>query len=241
MKVILVKDYEEMSTAAAERVAAIVQEKPDAVLSFATGSTPIGTYEKLAEFHRRGLDFSRVHAFHLDEYIGLKPDNPNSYAYYLDENVFTPLDIPSEQVHVHCAEANRAEEEARKYDVLIEKLGGIDLQILGIGENGHIAFLEPGEKLPLESGIMALTQDTIEVNSRFFESVEEVPHHAVTLGLRSILGAKKILLLINGPRKHEAVRRLLNEPYLNTQFPVSALLLHKDCTLIVDEQAYAGE
>lgn len=241
MKIVIAKDYDEMSAAAAELIAAKVQEKPDAVLSFATGSTPLGLYRKLASFHKMGLDFSGIRAFHLDEYIGLDPEDPMSYAYYLEENVFTPLEIPREQAFIHNADPENIEEHARQYDAKIESEGGIDIQILGIGENGHIAFLEPSDRLPMETGQVQLTQETIEVNSRFFDDASLVPHKAVSLGIRSIFRARKILLLANGVRKHDAVQALIKNPYLDTQFPASCLLLHKDCTLIVDEAAYSGQ
>ncbi len=240
MKVVLVKDYEEMSQTAAEMIASIVKNKPDSVLSFATGSTPIGTYEKLVNFHKLGLDFSRVKAFHLDEYIGLTPDDPMSYAYYLEEHVFSKLNIPRENIHLHNAEHGDIETHAHDYDVAIEEAGGIDMQILGIGENGHIAFVEPDDQLPLETGRVRLTESTIEVNSRFFDDSTKVPREAISLGLRSICRAKKIILVINGKQKHDCVHKLLHSPYLDTSFPASVLLLHNDCTLIVDEEAYTG-
>lgn len=241
MKIIVVNNYEEMSNTAAEMIAGIVHEKPDAVLSFATGSTPLGLYEKLADYHKMGLDFSGIKAFHLDEYIGLQADDPMSYAYYLEENVFTPLELDRENIFVHNSDPHHIEQHAKEYDARIEAEGGIDVQILGIGENGHIAFLEPADRLPMETGKVELTKDTIEVNSRFFEDEALVPHYAVSLGLRSIFRARKIILLANGARKHEAVQSLLQRPYLDTEFPASALLLHEDCTLIIDEAAYTGQ
>lgn len=241
MKIVIVKNYEEMSAAAAELIASLVQEKGNAVLSFATGSTPLGLYEKLSDYRKMGLDFSGIRAFHLDEYIGLAPDDPMSYAYYLDEHVFTPLEIPRENIHVHNSDPENVEKHAHAYDAAIEKEGGIDLQILGIGENGHIAFLEPADRLPMETGRVELSKDTIEVNSRFFQDEEMVPHFAISLGIRSIFRAKKIILLANGARKHEAVQALIKRPYLDTHFPASCLLLHEDCTLIIDEAAYSGD
>lgn len=241
MKVILVKDYEEMSTTAAEMIATFTKSKPEAVLSFATGSTPIGTYEKLVSFHKLGLDFSQVSAFHLDEYIGLSPDDPNSYAYYLDENLFSQLNIPSENIHLHNSDPHDIESHAHAYDTEIEDCGGIDIQILGVGENGHIAFLEPDDKLQLETGRVKLSENTIEVNARFFEDPSQVPKEAISLGLRSIFRARKIIFLINGVKKHNVVKRLLEDPNLDTRFPASVLLMHNDCTLIVDEEAYTGK
>ncbi|MDI9502068.1 MAG: glucosamine-6-phosphate deaminase [Tissierellia bacterium] len=241
MKIVIVKDYDEMSKAAAELAVSLVQDKPHAVLSFATGSTPLGMYAKLASHHKMGLDFSGIKAFHLDEYIGLSPDDPMSYSYYLDENVFTPLEIPKEHIFVHNSDPEQVEQHAREYDRKIEAEGGIDLQVLGIGENGHIAFLEPADRLPLETGLVELTKDTIEVNSRFFEDEELVPHYAMSLGVRTIFRARKIILLANGVRKHDAIRTLLDNKHLDPRIPASCLQLHADCTLIVDEAAYTGQ
>lgn len=241
MKNFVEKDYEAMSKKAAEIFIEAIKEKPNIILGLATGSTPIGLYKELIRAHKEeGLDFSKVTTFNLDEYIGLSPDHPSSYEYFMREELFNHINIPRENIHIPDGLAENIEEYCKKYDEMIDKAGGIDIQLLGVGENGHIAFNEPDESLSLGTTIVELTENTIEVNSRFFQSVEEVPRTAISMGIGSILKAKKIVLLANGKRKAPVIKKLLSTDRVSTKFPVSFLLLHPDVTVIVDEEAYNG-
>ncbi len=241
MKIFVEKDYEAMSKKAAEIFIEAIKEKPNIILGLATGSTPIGLYKELIRAHKEeGLDFSKVTTFNLDEYIGLSPDHPSSYEYFMREELFNHINIPRENIHIPDGLAENIEEYCKKYDEMIDKAGGIDIQLLGVGENGHIAFNEPDESLSLGTTIVELTENTIEVNSRFFQSVEEVPRTAISMGIGSILKAKKIVLLANGKRKAPVIKKLLSTDRVSTKFPVSFLLLHPDVTVIVDEEAYNG-
>ncbi|NLY85679.1 MAG: glucosamine-6-phosphate deaminase [Tissierellia bacterium] len=241
MKIFVEKDYEAMSKKAAEIFIEAIKEKPNIILGLATGSTPIGLYKELIRAHKEeGLDFSKVTTFNLDEYIGLSPDHPSSYEYFMREELFNHINIPRENIHIPDGLAENIEEYCKKYEEMIDKAGGIDIQLLGVGENGHIAFNEPDESLSLGTTIVELTENTIEVNSRFFQSVEEVPRTAISMGIGSILKAKKIVLLANGKRKAPVIKKLLSTDRVSTKFPVSFLLLHPDVTVIVDEEAYNG-
>lgn len=239
MKIFVEKDYDAMSKKAAEILTEAIKAKPHIVLGLATGSTPIGLYKELVRaYQEENLDFSKVTTFNLDEYIGLSPSHPNSYAYYMNENLFDHINIPKENTHIPDGMAENLEEYCKKYDELIDKAGGIDIQILGVGENGHIAFNEPNESLSIGTSIVKLTQNTIEANSRFFESKDDVPKTAISMGIGSIFKAKKIVILANGKKKAPVINKLLNTDRVSTKFPVSFLLLHPDVTLIVDEEAY---
>lgn len=168
MKIFIEKNYEEMSKKAAEIFIDAIKEKPNIILGLATGSTPIGLYKELIRAHKEeGLDFSKVTSFNLDEYVGLSPDHPSSYGYYMREELFDHINIPKENAHVPNGKAENLEEYCKEYDEMIEKAGGIDIQLLGVGENGHIAFNEPDESLSIGTNIVKLTDNTIEVNSRF--------------------------------------------------------------------------
>ena len=240
MKLIVEKNYENISRTAANIIADKVLAKPDIVLGLATGSTPIGTYKELIKMYKEGiLDFSEVRSFNLDEYVGLDENNPYSYRYFMNENLFDHINIKKENIHVPDGKAENMDEYCKDYDRLIEKAGGIDVQILGIGENGHIAFIEPDTSLPIGTNVVELTEDTIVVNSRFFNSVDEVPRTAVSMGIGSILKAKSILLLANGRRKADAINSILECERISTEIPASFLLLHPDVTIIVDEEAYS--
>ncbi len=241
MKIFIEKNYEEMSKKAAEIFIDAIKEKPNIILGLATGSTPIGLYKELIRAHKEeGLDFSKVTSFNLDEYVGLSPDHPSSYGYYMREELFDHINIPKENAHVPNGKAENLEEYCKEYDEMIEKAGGIDIQLLGVGENGHIAFNEPDESLSIGTNIVKLTDNTIEVNSRFFDSIEEVPKTAISMGIGGILKAKKIVLLANGKKKAPVIKKLLNTDRVTTKFLVSFLLLHPDVTVIVDEEAYNG-
>lgn len=238
MKVIIEKDYDSMSKKAAGLVRDEIEEKPNLILGLATGSTPIGMYKELIRMHKNeGLDFSKVKTFNLDEYIGLAPEHPNSYHTYMEENLFKHINIKEENTHIPDGKAEDTKKYCKEYDEKIEKLGGIDLQILGIGENGHIAFNEPAEKLTLGTHVTDLAESTIKANARFFDSIDEVPKTSITMGLGSIMKAKKIILLANGKNKAGVIKELLKKEYITTSIPATMLLLHPDVTVILDEDA----
>lgn len=238
MKIIIAKNYEEMSQKAAEIFEDAIQKNPKIVLGLATGSTPVGMYEHLAEAHaKRGLDFSGVQSFNLDEYVSLAPEHPQSYHYFMNENLFSKVNIQKENTHFPAYNEEKPEESGARYDEAIEEAGGIDLQVLGIGQNGHIAFNEPAEQLSVATGLVTLTQSTIAANSRFFDRVEDVPKQAISSGMGTILKARKIVILASGADKKDAVAKLLDGTKVTTQWPVTLTLLHPDVTLIVDEAA----
>lgn len=237
MKVIITVNYEEMSKKAAEIVKKQIKEKPNTVLGLATGSTPLGMYKHLIEMYKRGeIDFSNVITFNLDEYIGLSPDHPQSYHYFMFHNFFNHINIKKENVHIPNGIAEDLEEECRKYEEEIEKAGGIDLQILGIGINGHIGFNEPDESIETKTHVVTLTEKTINANKRFFKSAEEVPRKAITMGLGSIMKAKKIVLLASGKNKAEAIKETI-KGQLTTKVPATVLALHPDVIIIIDKEA----
>lgn len=239
MNLIIEKDYDSLSKRAAEIVRKEIETKKDLVLGLATGSTPVGMYRELIRMHREeGLDFSKVTTFNLDEYIGLSHDNPNSYHYFMKDNLFNHINIDMNNVFIPDGNAQNLKDYCKEYDKLIEEKGGIDLQILGIGKNGHIAFNEPEEELSLGTNVVELTESTIQANSRFFNSIDEVPKMAITMGIGTIMKAKKILLLANGKSKVPAINKLIRGDKLTTRFPASVLLLHPNLTVIIDEEAY---
>lgn len=241
MKLIIEKTYEDLSKRAANMIKEEIEKKPNLVLGLATGSTPKGTYEYLIQAHKNeNLDFSKVTTFNLDEYIGLSEDHPGSYRYYMNKILFDHINVDKNNIHVPNGKASNLEEYCKTYDKEIEASGGIDLQILGIGTNGHIAFNEPGVDLPVGTSIVELTENTIKDNSRFFKSIEDTPKTAISLGMGGILKAKKILLLANGENKKEIMNNLLNRDSIDTRMPASLLLLHPDVTVIVDREAYSG-
>jgi len=240
MKKILCKSYEEMSRAATDVIAAQVRGKPDSVIGFATGSTPVGTYKCLAEMFAKGsVDFSKVTSFNLDEYYPIKRDNPQSYCYFMRENLFDHINIPDGNINIPNGECADSAAECCAYDAKLEGMGGTDLQILGIGNNGHIAFVEPNEVLPLKTGTFALAPDTIEANSRFFEKAEDVPKQAISMGLGGIFNSRHILLLISGKAKAAVVQKLFSGT-VTTQIPATLLNLHPNVTVIMDSAA-SGE
>lgn len=240
MKVLVEKDYEAMSKAAGRIFIEAVKNKPDISLGLATGSTPIGMYKEMIKAYNDGLDFSKIRTFNLDEYIGLSHEHPSSYGYFMNTELFNHINIDKRNCHVPDGKASHMDQYCKKYDEMIIEAGGIDIQVLGIGVNGHIAFNEPGDDLAVGTNIAYLTENTIEVNSRFFDSIEEVPTTAITMGMGSILKAKKIVLLASGKNKAQIIKRLLNDNKVTTMLPVSFLLLHPDVTVIVDEEAFYG-
>ncbi len=241
MELIIKKDYDGLSKAAAKIVSEEIENKPNIVLGLATGSTPVGLYKELIKLHKEdGLDFSKVITFNLDEYVGIDNEHPNSYHYFMKDILFDHINIDLENTFIPDGQAESPEKHCKEYDELIEKKGGIDLQILGIGENGHIAFNEPDRKLNLNTSIVKLTGSTIQANSRFFDSIEEVPKTAITMGIGSIMKAKKIILLANGNKKANIIKELLKADKITTELPASMLLLHPNLTIILDEEAYMG-
>ncbi|MBR5270676.1 MAG: glucosamine-6-phosphate deaminase [Clostridia bacterium] len=238
MKFIVCENYEEMSKKAAEIMADVIKNKPDCVLGLATGSTPTGTYQELIKMNKSGeISFNNVVSYNLDEYYPISPDNDQSYRYFMNDNLFNHIDIKMENTHVLNGEAEDADAECRAYDEAIKNAGGIDIQILGIGRNGHIAFNEPAEALIAPTHKTGLTEDTIDANSRFFESADLVPRHSLTMGMASIFGAKKIILLANGASKKEAIKDLLSDE-IKTSNPATLLKLHHDVTILCDKEAY---
>lgn len=239
MKLIVKENYEEMSKKAADIVEEEIKRKPKAVLGLATGSTPVGMYNELIERCKDGkISFSEVVSFNLDEYVGLDEKDESSYRYFMNEKLFNHIDINRENVHIPDGKAENLDTYTRKYEREIDENGGIDLQVLGVGTNGHIAFIEPAGEFPIRTTVAELTENTIKDNSRFFDSMEEVPKTAISMGIGSILKAKKIMLLANGENKREVIERFLNTDTVSTDFPVSFLALHSDVTVIVDKEAY---
>lgn len=238
MKFIKVKDFKEMSMKAAEMIADRVKESEKPVLGLATGSTPEGLYKILVEKYKQGeIDFSNTVTFNLDEYIGLPDDDPQSYHYFMNENLFKHINIPTENTHVPSGMAEDVQQECRDYESLIQSTGKIDLQILGIGKNGHIGFNEPGTAFDSRTHIVDLDETTIQANARFFDSIDDVPTKAITMGIGTILESKEILMIISGEGKQEAVTKLL-QGEISEDFPASALHKHPNTTVIIDEAAW---
>jgi glucosamine-6-phosphate deaminase len=211
-------------------------ENPNAVLGLATGSTPIGLYRKLIEKYQEGvLSFEKITTFNLDEYCGLTPDHPQSYHYFMHNNLFDHIDMKPENINIPRGIGAEPEELCREYNEKL-KTALIDLQVLGIGNNGHIGFNEPGTPFDQETFVIELTEDTREANKRFFNSIDEVPRYAITMGIRNIMAAKKILLLASGVQKAPAIRQLIYGA-VSEEFPASVLKLHPDVTVILDREA----
>ncbi len=237
MLIYAVKDYEELSRKAANIMAAQVILKPNTVLGLATGSTPVGAYQNLAEACAKGdLDFSQVSSANLDEYQGLSGDHDQSYRYFMNTNLFDHINIRKECTHVPNGLAKDAEAECVRYDAVIESLGGVDLQLLGIGGNGHIGFNEPSDIFKKGTHCVTLTQETREANARFFETLDDVPTHAFTMGVGNIMAAKKVLLLASGAGKAQALYDSLFGP-IDPKVPASILQLHPDVVIVADEAA----
>lgn len=239
MKIYKAKDYKDMSRKAANIISAQVIMKPNCVLGLATGSTPIGTYDQLVEWYNKGdLDFSEVTTVNLDEYKGLPRTNDQSYYYFMHQHLFDRVNIDPERTNVPNGMEPDAEKECGRYEELIRSLGGVDLQLLGLGHNGHIGFNEPGEAFEKETHCVDLTESTIEANKRFFASADDVPKRAYTMGIKTIMQAKKILIVVNGENKADIVERAFFGP-VTPEVPASILQLHNDVTLVGDEAALA--
>ena len=236
MNYIKVETYEQLSRKAANIIAAQVISKPDSVLGLATGSTPLGTYACLKQYFENGdIDFSNVTSVNLDEYVGLNAENDQSYRYFMNENLFKNINIDIEKTHVPNGCASDLDKEGERYDKLIESLGGIDIQLLGIGLDGHIGFNEPDDVFTKNTHVVDLDESTIEANARFFESINDVPKKAVTMGMGGIMNAKKILLVANGANKKEILEKAFFGP-ITPEIPASILQLHPDVTVIYSEK-----
>lgn len=237
MNIFVVETYDAMSKRAANMVAGQMNIKEGSVLGLATGSTPEGMYKELVQQYKEDrIDFSGVTTFNLDEYIGLEADNDQSYAYYMNENLFKHVNVDMENVHIPDGVTDDVEAMCREYDHMIEKSGNMDIQILGIGGNGHIGFNEPDEKLEAGTHLVKLVEETIEANSRFFNSIDDVPKEAVSMGIRNIMHAKKVVLMANGAHKAQAVYDMIFGP-VTTNLPASVLQIHNDATIILEKEA----
>ncbi len=237
MKLICAKDYEEMSRKAANLIAAQILMKPDCVLGLATGSTPIGIYKRLVEqFEAGDLDFSRVTTVNLDEYCGLAKDDPQSYHYFMQEKLFSKVNIDPERIYIPDGTDRDAERACGQYDEMICRMGGIDLQLLGLGHNGHIGFNEPGDVFEPQTHPVQLSENTMEVNRRFFKEGECMPTQAYTMGIRSIMQARKIIVAVSGADKAEILHSVICGK-ITPEVPASILQLHRDVTVVADEAA----
>ncbi len=244
MKIVVVKDYKELSETAAKIIVDGVKEKPNTVLGLATGSTPIGTYEEIIRYHKdENIDFSEVVTFNLDEYIGVGKEHEGSYNYFMNEHLFNHINVNKENIHIPdgLVDEDKIDEYVKEYDREIEDAGGIDIQLLGIGSNGHIGFNEPAEELSSGTCVIELTESTLKDNLKYFDHIDEVPRTAITLGMGGIMKAKKIVMIINGKNKHKVVKDLLEKDVITTKLPASLLRLHRDATIIIDEEAYYGK
>ena len=226
-----------MSKKAASLIGKEIKRNPEIVIGLATGSTPIGMYEELIRMYKSGLDFSKITTFNLDEYYGLASDHEQSYRHFMDNTLFNHININKKNTYVPDGLTKEPNKYGKEYDKMIEDFGGIDVQILGIGRNGHIAFNEPDDELILSTHITNLTKDTINANSRFFDSIDQVPIKAITMGLGTIMKAKKIVLMANGKGKANIMDELLKSKKITTKLPASILLLHHNVTVIMDEEA----
>ncbi|MFD0050537.1 glucosamine-6-phosphate deaminase [Actinomycetes bacterium NPDC127524] len=241
MKTIIVKDYEEMSQKAAGYIIKKVRENPKLTLGLATGGTPVGTYRNLIEDHEKnGTSYKHATTFNLDEYVGLPQENPQSYRSFMDDNLFNHIDIIKTETHVPSGNKETLHTECEKYEKLLSDHGGVDLQLLGIGGNGHIGFNEPGTSFDSKTHIVDLAPSTIEANSRFFDSEQEVPTQAITMGIQTIMNSREILLIVSGESKREALSQLLNGEEVSESFPASVLRNHPCVTIIADESASAN-
>lgn len=231
------KDYQDLSRKAANILSAQIIMKPDCVLGLATGTSPIGIYEQLAEWYRKGdLDFAEVSTVNLDEYIGLDGAHPQSYRYFMDTNLFRKVNIDRTQTNVPNGLAQDFDAECRRYDELIRSLGGIDMQLLGLGHNGHIGFNEPGGSFEKGTHVVTLSESTIDANSRLFEKKEDVPRGAITMGIKTIMQAGVILLIASGEGKAQIVRDAFWGD-ITPEVPASILQLHKQLIIVADEAA----
>lgn len=237
MNIIIVKDYEAMSRKAAGLIQSQLMWHPDSVLGLATGSTPVGTYEALIDMYQKGdIDFKDVTSFNLDEYLGLDKENDQSYYRFMRNNLFDHINIDKDKTFIPNGMAEDFDAECKNYESLIEKHGGIDLQILGIGHNGHIGFNEPNVEFEARTHVVSLDEDTIKANTRFFESKEDVPKQAISMGIKTIMKSKKIILMASGQGKADIISQLVKDD-IKPDLPASVLHLHEHVIILVDEAA----
>lgn len=237
MNLRVVNSYEELSKVAASEFSKVIKEKPNAILGLATGGSPIGMYKELIKmYENKELDFSKITTVNLDEYIGLNPEHSQSYRHFMNDNLFNHINIDVANTFVPNGLAKDLEVECKEYDKRIIELGGIDIQLLGVGNNGHIAFNEPDEHLSAGTHVISLTENTIEANARFFDNIDDVPRTAITMGVGGIMKAKKIILIASGESKAEAIKGLFSGK-ITTENPASMLQMHRDVTVIVDKEA----
>ena len=240
MRLIRAKDYADVSRKAANIIAAQIQLKPDCVLGLATGSSPVGTYKELiAKFESGDLDFSQVKTVNLDEYVGLTKDHDQSYAYFMRHNLFDHVNIDQANCNIPSGMNPDAEGECARYDAVIDSFGGADLQLLGLGPNGHIGFNEPSECFTPDTHTVELSDATIQANKRFFDCEGDVPRYAYTMGIRSIMQAERVLMVVSGKAKAEVVKQAFFGPVM-PEVPASILQFHKDFTLVADEDALSA-
>ena len=237
MRIIKARDYDEVSRKAANIIFSVMTQKPDCVLGLATGSSPVGIYKELVRRYEDGnLDFSRVTTVNLDEYRGLDKEDPQSYAYYMKENLFSHVNIPMENTHLPDGREEDSEKACEEYNRILRAAGRQDIQLLGIGHDGHIGFNEPADHFPKETHCVDLAEPTIEANARFFESRDQVPTQAYTMGIRNIMAAKQILMVANGKGKAKILKEAFQGP-VTPRVPASILQLHPDVILVADEEA----
>ncbi|MFD1067123.1 glucosamine-6-phosphate deaminase [Oceanobacillus locisalsi] len=237
MNIIQAKDYKEMGQIAAKKIMEQVNAKPESVLGLATGSTPEGLYEEIIQAHKDdNVSFKDVTTFNLDEYVGLDKDNHQSYYYYMHHLLFNHIDINGGQVNLPNGDALDLQEECNRYEKAIKQADGIDIQILGIGLNGHIGFNEPGTPFSMQTHIVDLDESTRQANARFFDSIDDVPLQAITMGIDTIMQSKQIILIVSGLQKAEALKQLVNGP-VTEDFPASILQKHANVTIIADQDA----
>lgn len=240
MEIKPINSYNKMSKLAAKIVAEQIKNKPNTVLGLATGSTPEGMYRELVKMHKEGeLDLSKVITFNLDEYLGLSPDHPQSYHYYMRMNFLDYVNVKEENIHIPRGDTKNPVQECLNYEKEIEKVGGIDLQILGIGINGHVGFNEPDINLEAKTHVIQLSDDTIKANSRFFKNLDEVPKKAITMGMATIMKSKRIILIAWGVEKKKPILKVISG-HIATDVPASLLQVHNDVILIVDKKIYSS-
>ena len=237
MKIYKELDYDAASRVAAQLVANQIKEKEDSILGLATGSSPVGMYKELVDMYNAGeISFKKIRTVNLDEYAGLADDDVNSYHYFMNQHLFSKVDIDLANTHLPNGIAADPEAECASYEAMIQSLGGADLQVLGLGENGHIGFNEPGTPFTMETHLVDLTESTIRANSRLFEKIEDVPKQAYSMGIKTIMSAKRILLIVTGTAKADALAKVLTGPVTET-VPGSVLQTHPDVTVICDKAA----
>lgn len=237
MKIIIANDYEDMGKKAANILASQVYLNSKTILGLATGSTPISMYQRLVKIHKEDdLDFSNVTTFNLDEYVGISENDINSYHYFMFNNLFNHINLKRENIHIPNGKSENLQKECDEYEKMIKNSGGIDLQVLGIGLNGHIGFNEPDSKFEALTHVVKLKENTINANSRFFKSIDDVPRYAISMGIKTIMNSRKIILLASGSNKAEIIEKTVYGD-ITPQVPASILQLHPDVTLILDSEA----